>query len=106
MKKIKQVVLIIILLFAALMMFSCNKYISNGTKIGILELKNNSVSTVQEVWVNGVTYGNLRPSHSIKIKLQPGVYTWELRGLNGEGCKPVTTTIPAGYTQTFQCSVK
>jgi hypothetical protein len=86
---------------------SCNKYVYNRQKIGILELTNNSISTVEEVFVNNISYGLLTPGKVTKIKLVPGVYTWQLRGLGGVGgCTPTTGTIVAGYTQAFNCSVK
>lgn len=107
MKKIKKVVLILILLFVAMMMLSsCNKYVYKGQKIGILELTNMSESTVHEIVVNDSIYGTLQPGKSMKIKLTPGVYTWEFKGVNGEGCIPTTGTIIEGYTQSFNCSVK
>ena len=106
MKKMKKVVLIIVLLFVGMMLTSCNKYVYKGQKIGILELTNNSKSTIQEVFVNDRSYGILTPGKSAKIRLTPGVYRWELQGLGGEGCKEVTGTIVAGYTQSFNCSVK
>jgi hypothetical protein len=107
MKKIKKVVLLIILLSAVMMVLtSCNKYVYKGQKIGILELTNNSISTIQEVFINDKSYGILAPGKSKKIRLTPGVYRWELQGLGSEGCKEVTGTIVAGYTQSFNCSVK
>ena len=102
----KKNVLIIVLLFASMMLTSCNKYVYKGEKIGILELTNNSKSTIQEVFVNDKTYGILTPGKTMKVKLVPGVYRWELQGLGGTGCKEVTGTIVAGYTQSFNCSVK
>ena len=107
MKKIKEIVLILILLFAVTMMItSCNKYVYKGQKIGILELTNNSSSTVQQVSVNDSIYGTLNPGKTMKLRLLPGTYTWQLKGVNGEGCTPVTGTIIEGYTQSFNCSVK
>jgi len=106
MKKLKKIVLIIILLFAVIMMLtSCNKYVYKGQKIGILELKNNSESTIQNVVINDSIYGTLQPGKLIKVKLPHGVYTWQLQGVNGEGCLEVTGTIIEGYTQSFNCSV-
>ena len=85
---------------------SCNKYVYKGQKIGILELKNNSEQTIQEAWVNDSIYGTLKPGKSLQIKLLPAVYTWELKGINGDGCTPTTGTIIAGSTQKIQCSIK
>jgi len=85
---------------------SCNKYVYKGQKIGILELTNNSISTVQQVIVNDSIYGTLNPGKSMGIKLAPGNYHWQLKGINGEGCNAIYGTIVAGYTQSFNCSVK
>ena len=103
MKKIKLFLMMAVLV---ILTASCNKYVYNGQKIGILELTNNSKSTIQEVFVNDKTYGILTPGKTMKVKLVPGVYRWELQGLGGTGCKEVTGTIVAGYTQSFNCSVK
>lgn len=106
-KLINWIVFGLIGILFILVFTSCNKYVYQGQKIGILELKNNSETTVEEVFVNGTSYGLLTPGKVTKIKLVPGVYTWQLRGLGGVGgCTPTTGTIVAGYTQSFNCSVK
>jgi hypothetical protein len=98
--------LALLFLVVTLTLISCNKYVYKGQKIGILDLTNNSISTVQQVCVNDSIYGTLNPGKSITIKLKPGVYTWQLKGVNGEGCTAVTGTIVEGFTQEFNCSVK
>jgi hypothetical protein len=102
MKKIK---LFLIMAVVVILTASCNQYVYKGQKIGILELTNRSISTVQEVCVNDSIYGKLNPGKTMKVKLLPGVYTWQLKGVNGNGCTPTTGTIVAGYTQAFNCSV-
>lgn len=102
MKKIKLFLLMTLLV---LLTASCNQYVYKGQKVGILELTNKSISTVQKVYVNDSIYGTLNPGKTIKIKLVPGVYTWEIKGANGKGCSPTTGTIIEGYTQAFNCSV-
>ena len=103
----KKIRLFLMVMWLVILTTSCNKYVYHGQKIGILELKNNSESTLQEVWVNKTTYGILSPGKSMKIKLAPGVYTWQLKGVGGiDGCTEVTGSIIAGYTQSFNCSVK
>jgi len=103
MKKIK---LFLMMTALVILTASCNKYVYKGQKIGILELKNNSISTIQQVVVNDSIYGTLNPGKSMEIKLVPGIYKWQLKGVNGEGCNLTFGTIVAGYTQSFNCSVK
>lgn len=103
MKKIRFFLMMAVLV---ILTASCNKYVYNGQKIGILELTNNSTSTVQQVCVNDSIYGTLAPGKTMTIKLVPGVYKWQLKGVNGEGCAPTIGTIVAGYTQSFNCSIK
>jgi len=103
MKKIK---LFLMMTALVILTASCNKYVYKGQKIGILELKNNSISIVQQVIVNDSIYGTLNPGKSMEIKLVTGNYHWQLKGINGEGCNAIYGTIVAGYTQSFNCSVK
>jgi len=103
MKKIRLFLMMAVLVT---LIAACNKYVYKGQKIGILELKNNSEATLQEVWVNDSIYGTLNPGKSMEIKLVPGIYKWQLKGVNGEGCNLTFGTIVAGYTQSFNCSVK
>jgi hypothetical protein len=101
--KIKKQVLILILFFTGLFFWSSCEEACNG--MGTLELTNKSISTVQQLMVDGINYGTIDPGESKEIELAPGEHDFQQVGISGgTGCSAASVIIVECKTSSFSCS--
>jgi len=96
----------VVLTIATFTSFSCETMCLNGGQ-GTLSIENKSHNTVQKIMINGADYGTLDPGETKDIDLNPGVYEWQVIGIDGgTGCSPAIVTIAECETSAFSCSAK
>jgi len=103
--KMKKTNLLLIIAFA--ICFTACKKSDDCTGLGTLSLTNKSTGTDQQIIINGVSYGVLKPGDVKDIKLSPGVYTWQLAGTSGgTGCSAAVLNVSECTKYSYDCTGK